>query len=35
MVTDRLKKSGDLIGIQVIDHVVVAAGGCVSLAESR
>ncbi len=35
MVTDRLKKSGDLLGIQVIDHVVVAAGGCVSLAESR
>ena len=35
MVTDRLKKSGELLGIQVIDHVVVAAGGCVSLAETR
>ena len=34
MVTDRLKRAGELIGIQVIDHVVVAAQGCVSLADS-
>lgn len=34
MVTDRLKRAGELIGIQVIDHVVVAARGCVSLADS-
>lgn len=33
-VTDRLKRAGDLIGIQVIDHIVVAQGGCVSLADS-
>jgi DNA repair protein RadC len=32
-VTARLKKAGELIGVQVIDHVVVAAKGCVSLAE--
>ncbi len=34
LVTDRLKRAGELIGIQVIDHVVVAARGCVSLAEA-
>ncbi len=34
MVTDRLKRAGELIGIQVIDHVVVAARGCVSLADA-
>ncbi len=33
-VTSRLKKVGELIGINVIDHVIVAAKGCVSLAES-
>jgi DNA repair protein RadC len=32
-VTDRLKRAGELIGISVIDHIVVAASGCVSLAE--
>jgi DNA repair protein RadC len=33
-VTDRLKKAGDLIGIQVIDHIIVASRGCISLADS-
>ncbi len=33
-VTDRLKRAGDLIGIQVIDHIIVASQGCVSLAEN-
>lgn len=32
-VTERLKKSGELIGIQVIDHVIVAKTRSVSLAE--
>lgn len=32
-VTDRLKRAGDLIGIQVIDHIIVASRGCVSLAD--
>ncbi len=32
-VTDRLKRAGELIGIHVLDHIVVAARGCVSLAE--
>ncbi len=34
-VTDRLKRAGELIGIQVIDHIVVAARGCVSLADNQ
>lgn len=34
MVTDRLKRAGELLGIQVIDHVIVAAHGCVSLADA-
>lgn len=33
-VTDRLKRAGDLIGIQVIDHIIVASRGCISLADS-
>ncbi len=32
-VTDRLKRAGELIGIQVIDHIIVAREECVSLAE--
>ena len=32
-VTDRLKRAGDLIGIQVIDHIIVASRGCISLAD--
>ncbi|QDV27721.1 RadC family protein [Aureliella helgolandensis] len=32
-VTERLKRSGELIGIQVIDHVIVARERTVSLAE--
>ncbi len=35
MVTDRLRQSGELLGIQVIDHIVVARDGAVSLAESH
>lgn len=33
-VTDRLKRAGELIGIQVIDHIIVASKGCVSIAEN-
>lgn len=33
-VTIRLKKVGELIGIQIIDHIIVAAKGCLSLAEA-
>jgi DNA repair protein RadC len=33
-VTDRLKRAGELIGIQIIDHIVVATQNCVSLAEN-
>ncbi len=32
-VTERLKRSGDLLGIQVIDHIIVAKENTVSLAE--
>ncbi|MEM7473422.1 MAG: DNA repair protein RadC [Planctomycetota bacterium] len=32
-VTDRLKRAGELIGIQVIDHIIVAREDSVSLAE--
>jgi DNA repair protein RadC len=31
--TDRLNKAGDLLGIKVLDHLVVATGGYVSLRE--
>lgn len=34
-ITDRLKKAGDLLGINVIDHIVVGEGKAVSLAELR
>jgi len=30
-VTNRLERSGQTLGIDVLDHVVVASGGCVSL----
>lgn len=32
-VTDRLKKVGEVVGINVIDHIIVAAQRCVSIAE--
>lgn len=32
-VTDRLRQSGELLGIQVIDHIIVAKDNAVSLAE--
>jgi DNA repair protein RadC len=31
--TERLEHVGELVGIRVLDHVVVAQGGYVSLAE--
>ncbi|MEZ6094767.1 MAG: DNA repair protein RadC [Pirellulaceae bacterium] len=34
-VTDRLKKTGEIVGIRVLDHIVVAANGCASIAESE
>lgn len=33
--TERLEKSGELLGVQVLDHVVVARSHCVSIRESR
>ena len=33
MVTDRLKKVGEILGISVIDHIIVGGGKAVSLAE--
>lgn len=33
-ITDRLKRSGEILGIQVIDHIIVAKNSAVSLAES-
>ncbi len=33
-VTERLKRSGELLGIQVIDHIIVAKDQTLSLAES-
>jgi len=32
-VTTRLKQAGEIIGIKVLDHIVVAKNGCVSLAD--
>lgn len=32
--TERLHRSGHLLGVEVLDHVIVAKGGCVSLRES-
>jgi len=34
-VTDRLKSAGDLLGIELLDHIVVARKGVVSIQESR
>jgi len=34
-VTDRLERSGQTLGIDVLDHLVVASGGCVSLRADR
>ncbi len=34
-VTERLKKSGEIVGIQVIDHVVVGRHRCASLADEN
>lgn len=34
-VTDRLERCGQTLGIDVLDHVVVARGGCVSLRAER
>ncbi len=34
-VTDSLDSAGKIIGIQVVDHVVVAANGCVSIRDLR
>jgi len=31
--TVRLYKAGDLLGVKVLDHVIVAKNGCVSLRE--
>jgi DNA repair protein RadC len=33
-ITERLKRSGEILGVQVIDHIIVAKTSCVSLAES-
>ena len=32
-ITRRLKEAGDLLGIQLLDHVIVADGGFVSMKE--
>jgi len=32
-ITTRIEQAGKLIGIEVLDHVVVAKGGCVSMRE--
>lgn len=34
-VTERLKAAGDILGINVIDHIVVGEGKAISLAEMR
>ena len=33
-ITERLKSAGEILGIKVIDHIIVARSSCVSLAES-
>ena len=33
--TERLEKSGELLGVNVLDHIVVARDGCVSIREVR
>ncbi len=32
-ITERLKKSGQIIGIQLLDHLIIGNGRCVSLKE--
>jgi len=32
--TERLHRSGQLLGVEVLDHIIVAKGGCVSLREA-
>lgn len=34
-VTERLEKSAEIIGIPLIDHIVIASGGCLSIQEWR
>ena len=31
--TRRLRRAGDLVGIPILDHVVIGAGGYASIAE--
>ncbi len=33
--TDSLEAAGKIIGIEVVDHIIVASGGCTSIRESR
>ncbi len=33
-VTERLKKCAEIVGIRILDHIIVASKGCVSLAEN-
>jgi DNA repair protein RadC len=33
-ITERLRQAGDLLGIRVLDHVVIGAGGYVSMADA-
>jgi DNA repair protein RadC len=35
VVTRRLEEAGNTLGIQVLDHIVVAVGGVVSIREFR
>jgi DNA repair protein RadC len=35
VLTERLRQAGDLMGIRVLDHVVIAQGGYASLAEQE
>jgi DNA repair protein RadC len=34
-VTDRLQQVGETLGITVVDHIVMARGGCISINEQR
>ena len=34
-VTDRLEEVGKTIGIDVLDHIIIARGGCISVREHR
>jgi DNA repair protein RadC len=34
-VTDRLRSAGEVLGIQVVDHVIVSAGGYFSFREAE